>query len=48
MTSFTITRNEVPELLEMTGFEIAGEFGSYDFRPLKETDPLVVIEAIKK
>ena len=42
-----IEREKLESLLTVTGFEIIGEYGDYDFAPYKEDDAVLIIEAKK-
>jgi len=43
-----VDREELHKLLRETGFEVRFEFGDYQFTEFHESDPLLVIEAVKR
>jgi SAM-dependent methyltransferase len=43
-----VDREEVYDVLSKAGFEVRREWRGYDFRPYREGDPLLILEAIKR
>jgi SAM-dependent methyltransferase len=42
------SRESVEQLLGQTGFEIRHEWGDYRFKPYRDGDPLLIVEAVKR
>lgn len=43
-----VDRDEVHDVLSATGFDVRREWGGYDFRPYREGDQLLILEAAKR
>jgi SAM-dependent methyltransferase len=42
------SREQIHQLLELTGFELQKEWAGYGFEPFQEGDPLLLVEAVKR
>jgi hypothetical protein len=41
-------RPGIHRVLTESGFTVREEWGNYDFTPYRETDPLLIVEAVKR